>query len=709
MKNVLSLLFITTVLFSSTQANQGGPDAFGYIWKDSNEPGGPSYAWWDITQIGSQLSGFGDDNFIGPKPLGGPFTYYWYTVDKCWIGSNGYISFGPGNIAAPFPTTVSPSGVNDFIGGLMADLNFLGTANPGKVYYYTGVDSFCISFVNVPFWAPGNPGYTGSNSFQIILDRTDSSIIVNFQNCAGSSQSNLSSGMENAVGNMGLFPLPTATVPITNYTLKYYYPNNPMNVADAGAMWNDNNRNRGIFVPANGNPYVLKSNIKNTGNVTQNNLNYLETVRTVNNILIVSNSGTVGTLISGDDTTLTHSSPFPPSGPGTYKNVIKVLGDTIPANDSVMSELVTVDTTQTNIRLCYTANHTNMMSNSISWNGGSGGVGMYFKPPTYPARIVNTNYVIAGTTTSGNYTFIAKIYDDNGPGGTPGTLLDSVPVLTSNVAPSPQVTVVPVSSNIVISSGGFYVNWDMAGVGASIAEDWTLPISMNSYEVFANIWSDYRDMDNADFFIGTDYMKAVPEDVGVCKIQSPLNNATLSSPTQVSCWIKNFGTQPDNYFINVNYKLGMSGMPTTQAYTGPAIPPGDSVLFTFTTLLTPPYSGSDVLCCWTSKNTDVNANNDTTCINVTLVGIDEYSVLSGVQVFPNPAQDVIHFEFKEAVSEMTTLRMMDVMGRVVYTLEIPVITADSRIKIDGSNLSAGIYSYSLISGNKKKSGKIVIE
>ncbi len=708
MKKIVLALLTLTLLFSTVNANQGGPDAFGYTWKDSNEPGGPNYAWWDISVIGSQLTGFGDDNFIGPKPLGGPFTYYWYQVDKCWIGSNGYISFGPGNIAAPFPTTVQSSGVNDFIGGLMADLNFLGTNNPGKVYYYTGADSFCISFVNVPFWAPGNPGYTGSNSFQIILDRSDSSIVINFQNCAGTSQSNLSSGIENAVGNMGLFPLTSPVLPIVNYSLKYYYPNNPLSVADAGSMWNDNTLNRGIFVPANGNPYTLKSNIKNTGNVTQTNLQMLQTVRAINNALIVSNGFTVGTLVSGDDTTLIHPIPFPSSAAGTFKAVTRVFNDTIPANDSIMHEMVTVDTTQTNIRLCYTANHTNLMSNSISWNGGSGGVGMYFKPPTYPARLVNTNYVVAGTTT-GQYTFVAKIYDDNGPSGTPGTRLDSVAVLTTSVAPSPQVTVVPVNSNIVIASGGFYVNWDMTGVGAAIGEDWTLPISRCSFETFSNIWSNYRDQDNADFFIGVDYTAAVPEDVGVCKIQSPLNNATISSPTTVSCWIKNYATTPDNLFINVNYKLGLSGNTITQPYTGAPILPGDSVLFTFTTLLVPPYSAADNLCCWTSKNTDVNFSNDSTCINLTLIGIDEYSILSGIKVYPNPASDILTFDFQDAVQESTTIQILDVMGRTVYEMEIAEITSDSRIKTDVSELPSGIYNYFIKSGEKRKSGKLIIE
>src|SRR3989304_9358336 len=105
MKKIILLAFSLTIFFNLSFSNTGGPDAYGYTWIDSNEPGGPTYSWFDISVIGNPVTGLGDDNIIGPKPLGGFFQYYWYQVDKCWIGSNGYLSFGnSGQLASPFPT-----------------------------------------------------------------------------------------------------------------------------------------------------------------------------------------------------------------------------------------------------------------------------------------------------------------------------------------------------------------------------------------------------------------------------------------------------------------------------------------------------------------------------------------------------------------------------------------------------------------------------
>ncbi|HRH38500.1 MAG TPA: hypothetical protein PK760_09150, partial [Flavobacteriales bacterium] len=77
MKRTSTLLFAFALL-ASTFAAQGGPDAYGYIWKDSNEPGGPVFNWIDITTTGTLIQGLADDNVVGPFVMQTDMQYYWY-------------------------------------------------------------------------------------------------------------------------------------------------------------------------------------------------------------------------------------------------------------------------------------------------------------------------------------------------------------------------------------------------------------------------------------------------------------------------------------------------------------------------------------------------------------------------------------------------------------------------------------------------------
>jgi hypothetical protein len=700
-----SLLFTTLLT-----ANQGGPDQYGYIWKDSNEPGGPTYQWWDITQIGTQLNGLGDDNFIGPISLGNLYPYYWYNVSKCWVGSNGYISFGPGNIAANFPNIPNPIGVNNYITGHMADLTFLGPNNPGRVYVYANSDSFCIQYQNVPYWSPSSPGYTGSNTFEIILNRADSTITVNFMSCTGVSQSNFVTGIENVSGNMGLQPL--TTQPAANYTVRYYYPVNPsLSVTDASVSWNGNENTGGIFIPNMTGPYSLQTEIMNQGNTLLPALTVSGKITNLaGNSLVSDVYGVTAGLPPSQSIWITYpNSTFSPTAIGTNRfvtTIAPVIGDSTPVNDSIIQEIVVVDTSATTIGLNYTANHSNPVLNSISWNGGQGGVGVYIEPASYPARIVNTTFICASAPVSG-IAFYAKVFDDDGPNGTPGTLLDSVPVMGNTIIPNSIVTV-SLSSPVTINSGGVYVEWEMATSAVSIAQDLTPPFSRRTYEVFSSYWSTYRDYQICDFFIGLSYQKANPEDVGVSVITSPSNNSTIPGPTNVSCYIKNYGNFPDNYSIDVNYKLGNNPTIVTQQYNGPLINPGDSAYFTFSTQLLPPYSGNDVLYVWTSKSSDAILNNDTALVNVVLVGIQETQAITGMTVYPIPTNDNICFSFEKSLPNGAHIQIRDLQGKLVRSQALNPIVASSIITIDLTGLSNGTYTYSVIADQDRGTGVLII-
>ena len=69
-------MIIAAVLFGpgTTHALTGGPDAYGYTFIDSDEPGGPVYSWVDILGTGTD-TGIGDD---GDVTIELPFTFYFY-------------------------------------------------------------------------------------------------------------------------------------------------------------------------------------------------------------------------------------------------------------------------------------------------------------------------------------------------------------------------------------------------------------------------------------------------------------------------------------------------------------------------------------------------------------------------------------------------------------------------------------------------------
>ncbi len=74
--------------------DEGGPDGFGYSWKDSQELDGPEFDW--HYDIGTRISDWEPNPYDGfSEPIVLPFTFPFYGLeyDTVWVNANGFITF----------------------------------------------------------------------------------------------------------------------------------------------------------------------------------------------------------------------------------------------------------------------------------------------------------------------------------------------------------------------------------------------------------------------------------------------------------------------------------------------------------------------------------------------------------------------------------------------------------------------------------------
>lgn len=550
MKKLFNSFLILSTILSFSQASSGGPDSFGYTYKSSANPTGPSFSWFDITQTGTIITGLADDNFVGPYSISG-FPFYSGNPTNLYIGSNGYISFTPANIAstnAQFPIIPQTTGANNFIAPLLTDLSFAGASNPASCYFYNQGDTICITFEKVPFWINNTTQYGGENTFQIILNKRDSSITFNYQKQVGLPDptyvSNfLSIGIENGTGNDGLQYYRGTTFPTDSTSIRFEYPNIVQPITDIAVDYIVNPGNGGEFLALNGN-FSPTASIKNNGNQNVNSSITVNT-RIIDPVGLTAFSATqtVDSLLPGNDSSKSFGS-FTPAVAGKFivrTFVSQVTGDAAVTNDTSEFLLKVVDTTQSPIILDYTDG---LSGAGIGWAGGNGGCGVYIKPPYYPARIVAANYFITlgATPTSG---FHSIILDDNGRQVGQGTVLDSIFIPSGNVALG-AYNRVPLTTPIVVNSGGIYLYWLMDGPNVNLGRSFTSPASRQTYEIIFGSWSEYRDKLTQDFLMN---VEVTPLATGIDNIDLRTIGNVYPNPAKENLRIEL--KQPTNSIIEV--------------------------------------------------------------------------------------------------------------------------------------------------------------
>ena len=699
----------------------GGPDAYGYKWADSNEDT-LDYSWIDITTIGTQVTGLGDDNYVGPFNIGFPFMYYWYDVSQVYIGSNGYLKIPPpANIASTFPASIPLTAApNDFMALYTMDLIF-GVS--GTCYYYTNfVDQFIVSFIGVPCWSTG-----GSHTFQAILDGNDNTITVNYGAQQGTTQNNdIIIGIENNNGQVGLLHSVDTYMP-SNFTVKYYRPLvTPYQVHDLAIADVVSEGSKAVFILQN-NVFEPTVWVKNVGNQIENGTAINCRITNASGATVYNQTLTSNTLNPGDVQEMNFLD-WTAATVGQYSVTAghSLPGDMNTANNSKVAEVEVVVVPG---ELSY---DDNIISTSQAWNGDDGGYGMFFESPVTPAIITMIKYYI-GTVGAPN-TFTAQIIDDDGPTGFPGTILFTTVV---NTPTANTWYSVPVNPPVVVEDGSFFGVWEqMAASSDYMGLDQTPPFSRQTWEHAGGTWAPYREIETNDAAIRVTLgAETAPVSVTLTPvglpIQIPAGGGTFNfnigvannGTTQITADIWSMATLPNGsqygpiiFFPNLTMNAGWSGdrdrnqaVPasapagayTYNAYIG--IYPGtvyDEDHFDFTK--SADFDGSANFNEWTNWGEDF----------ADILGTAETSIpvsFATLTAYPNPFNPSTNITYNLPETGNVRVAVFDISGRLVDVLFEGVETAGMHnLSFNAQNLSSGVYFCQMKTGSELNSIKMLL-
>ena len=227
----------------------GGPDAFGYKWKDSNEPNGPVYVWTDIAANPSAVqittwNGTLDDGYTNAISVGFDFKFYGNNYSNIYLSTNGFLSFAA-LTSSYYSNAAIPDGAapNNIIAPFWDDLD---GRTQGTVHYLREADKLTIQFTN---WQKYNG--TGSLTFQIVLKSNDR--IMFYYNNLNATLTSATVGIENGTGNDGLQIVYDATYLANNLAVQIAADPEWLTLNNySGTIYSGNSINVGLLINTDG-------------------------------------------------------------------------------------------------------------------------------------------------------------------------------------------------------------------------------------------------------------------------------------------------------------------------------------------------------------------------------------------------------------------------------------------------------------------------
>jgi hypothetical protein len=160
---------------------RGGPDPFGYTYRDSGDVSGPPFGWIDISGSGTNL-GLADDSNTGFFQIGFDFVFYGVQYSEINISSEGNVTFGT-------PAYVGHDNV------CIPGLHAYGSGDyPMIAVFWDNIEPTSVGSVHydVRGSAPNRRGVIAwegfveqggqenTISFEVILEETDNAILMQY-------------------------------------------------------------------------------------------------------------------------------------------------------------------------------------------------------------------------------------------------------------------------------------------------------------------------------------------------------------------------------------------------------------------------------------------------------------------------------------------------------------------------------------------------
>lgn len=739
MKKTLLLAIAAICLFQTAfSQTKGNPDAYGYVWRTSLDADGPEADWVEIVEPRRPgtiaLSEVLSSSYYGPINYSFDFPYYWYNRKQLSINNSGYILFGPGQLGPPYDEIPMTGGqADDIIAPFLSSDQGVDSSRVGSgVYLWTDFkDSLIVTWSKMTYGDDGQ----GSNTYQAILSRKDSSITFNYieqvgviSNTCRVAQTNngegvcLAVGIENRTGSVGsVFTIDDQQAflgisranPLSIRFKPEEVASQDLKVRDATIDYNNTVGSKGFFVLKDSPKPVMKSNLLNAGTTDLPKMVVEAVVRKgFTNVTAGSNVFSKA-LKPGESQLLIFNDKVPTEEANIYGFQAKVNynDDQFKANDILQQLIGVVDTTGNLGTLDYSGGIS--VGSGFTWLGGtnfSSGIGQYYEPPFYPVYLKNVHFNVGSTDGISNPSDPVRIniFDDNGKNifgekdGSRGDLLytkDLLPVADYQTGPNTTT----IDEEIQINSGGVYLALMQGGATVFYRKNEAPPASFRSYEVFgSNVFYTYRDFRTTDFLLGLDIAAGNVDnviDVGVSAILSPKPTDEITDSVTVEIELTNYGPQEVPAGFDVVYQIDtrdevIETFPLT-------IPIGGTATYTFKTKARRPSAPATQyksVCVYSNLSNDFDLDNNFSCYQ-TATGVEEKlnEVLS-LDIYPNPAKEFINGRFLLRQTSDITVQITDFSGRTVQIMNQGKMNpGPQNFNIPINGLAPGIYTATVLS------------